>query len=64
MKVPDDIEVDPDALVTVKIYAPGTSADIVAITPVPAIAPRFIVQVPAVGRPLNTTLPLSEVQVV
>jgi hypothetical protein len=31
----------------------------VALDPVPAIAPGFIVHVPVAGRPLNTTLPVG-----
>ena len=31
----------------------------IAVVPVPAIDPGFIVQVPVAGRPLNTTLPVG-----
>jgi hypothetical protein len=59
----DAKEVQPTSLVTVKLYVPATSPDTVVLEPVPAMAPGLIVQFPA-GRPLSTTLPVAEAQVV
>ena len=55
-------EVHPAALVTVKLYVPVARPVIVLVAPVPAIAPGFIVQLPA-GSPLRTTEPVATVQV-
>lgn len=55
-------EVQPDALVTVKEYVPGTSPDIVVLDPLPVIDPGLIVQVPD-GKPVSTTLPVTVVHV-
>src|SRR5271154_5316301 len=55
-------EIHPAALVTVKLYVPAKSPVIVVVAPVPAIAPGFIVQLPA-GNPLRTTLPVATAQV-
>ncbi len=35
---------------------------IVALVPVPVIAPGLIVQVPVAGRPFNTTVPVEAAQ--
>ena len=63
----DATEVHPEALVTVKVYVPVTSPDIVVLVPVPVVvAPpgdRVKVQVPEAGKPLSTTLPEARVQV-
>jgi hypothetical protein len=55
-------EIHPDALVTVNVYVPAASPDIVLLAVFPAIAPGLIVQFPA-GKPLNTTLPVDTIQV-
>jgi hypothetical protein len=55
-------EVHPAALVTVKVYVPGTSPGIVVLAVLPAIDPGLIVQFPA-GNPFNTTLPVANAQV-
>jgi hypothetical protein len=52
------VEIQPAALVTVKLYVPAASEDIVVLVPVPATAPGLIVQFP-VGRPLKITLPVG-----
>jgi len=59
-----DVEADvqPAALVTVKLYDPGDSPVKVLPAPEPVIAPGLIVQLPA-GKPLKTTLPVATVQV-
>jgi hypothetical protein len=54
-------EVQPDAIVTVKLYVPGTRFEIIVDVPDPEIAPGLIVQTPTAGRPLITTLPVIEV---
>jgi hypothetical protein len=53
----DSTEIHPASLVTLKVYVPGARL-IVAVVPVPVIAPGLIVHVPA-GRPANTTLPVG-----
>jgi hypothetical protein len=59
----DDGEIHPNALVTVNLYVPGSSPDIVVLDPVPAvIVPPGVfinVHVPVAGRPLRTTLPVA-----
>ena len=57
----DANEVHPTALVTVKLYVPGASPDMVVLDPVPAIAPGLIVHIPVAGRPFNITLPVVAV---
>ena len=59
----DNDEVHPVALVTVKLYVPETSPEIVVLVPVPVITPGFIVQVPVDGKPFSTTLPVDIEQV-
>jgi hypothetical protein len=60
-------EIQPDALVTVKVYDPEIKPETVVLVPVPfvVIAPglRVSVQVPVAGNPLRTTLPVETVQV-
>jgi hypothetical protein len=55
-------EIHPNALVTVNVYIPGASPDIVLLDPVPAvIVPPGVlinVHVPVAGRPFKTTLPV------
>ena len=51
-------EVQPAAFVTVKLYVPVVSDEIVLVAPVPATAPGLMVQLPA-GRPFNITLPVA-----
>jgi hypothetical protein len=64
---PDDPEVHPDALVTVKVYVPAAKPDIVVLVPVPVfVVPPgvlVIVQLPVAGNPLNTTLPVGTTHV-
>ena len=55
-------DIHPAALVTVKLYVPAASPEIVVLTVLPAIAPGLMVQLPA-GRPLNITLPVARAQV-
>jgi len=56
------VEVQPAALVTVKLYVAAGNPVTVKVAPVPEIAPGFIVQFPA-GKPLRTTLPVGTVHV-
>ena len=58
----DGDEIHPAELVTVKLYVPVASPEMVVLEPVPAIEPGLIVQLPA-GRPLSTTLPIEIAQV-
>ena len=62
----DATEIHPRLLVTVKVYVPATSPDIVVVVPVPAVVvpPGFLVkvQVPEAGNPFRTTLPVATVQ--
>jgi hypothetical protein len=64
---PDATEVHPETLVTVKVYVPVTSPDMVVIVPVPlVVAPPgdlVKVQVPVAGNPFKTTLPVASAQV-
>ena len=63
MTMPDDAgEIHPAALVTVKLYVPVASPEMVVLAPVPAIDPGLMVHVPA-GRPLRTTLPVATAHV-
>ena len=63
----EEVEVHPDALVTVYVYVPGASPAMVVLVPVPvAVAPPgFLikVQVPGAVRLFNTTLPVGTAQV-
>ena len=67
IKLTDATEVHPDSLVTIKLYVPASSADIVVLVPVPAVAvpPGVLVnvQVPVAGRPPKTALPVSTAHV-
>jgi hypothetical protein len=60
-------EVHPPEVVTVKVYVPAASSEIVMLEPVPVvvIAPglRVSVHVPVEGKLLNTTLPVATVHV-
>ena len=58
----DGTEVHPSALVTVKLCDPMVNPEMVALAPVPVIAPVLMVQLPA-GKPDNITLPVATVQV-
>ena len=58
----DADEVQPVALVTVKLYVPEDKPDIVVLVVEPIIAPGLIDQLPA-GSPLRTTLPVATAQV-
>ena len=61
------VEVHPEALVTVYVYVPGASPEMVVLVPVPVVVDppgdRVNVQVPAEGRSLSTTLPVPTAQV-
>ena len=63
----EDAEIHPVALVTVKVYVPAASNEIVELVPVPVeVVPpgeRVRVHVPLAGNPLKTTLPVAKVQV-
>lgn len=65
--VSDASEVQPEAFVTVNVYVPGASPDIVVLNPVPAVIvpPGVLVNVhaPVAGRPLKTTLPVGTLNV-
>jgi len=60
-------EIHPEALVTVKVYVPAASNEIVELVPVPVVVvppgERVRVHVPLAGNPLKTTLPVAKVQV-
>lgn len=58
----DAVDVHPASLVTVKLYVPVASPEIVVPEPVPVIDPGLIVQLPA-GRPVNSTLPVARAHV-
>ena len=55
-------DVQPAALVTVKLYVPGFKPLMVVVGPEPETLPGLIVQVPD-GKPLSTTLPVAVVHV-
>jgi len=59
----DDGEVQPDELVTVKVYVPGPRAERVMLVPVPGVVilPGFIVMVhePVPGNPFKMRLPVA-----
>ena len=65
--LPDATEIHPKSLVTVKVYVPAASPDIVVVVPVPAVVvpPGDLVKVqePVAGNPFKTTLPVATVQV-
>ena len=52
----------PAELVTVKLCVPEVRPGIVALAPVPEMAPGLMIQFPA-GSPLKTTLPVAIAQV-
>lgn len=60
---PDGEEIQPVELVTVKVYVPAGSAEIVAVVPVPEnVRPPGVlvnVQLPVTGNPLKTTVPVD-----
>jgi hypothetical protein len=61
----DDPEVHPE-IETVKVYVPAVSPDIVVLDPVPVVVPPgdlVKVQVPDVGKPFITTLPVDTLHV-
>jgi hypothetical protein len=58
----DNNEVQPAALVTVKLCVPVARFRIVVLPVLPAILPGLMVQFPA-GKPLRTTLPVATAQV-
>lgn len=63
----DAREVHPYEFVTVKVYVPGASPEIVVLEPDPAVIvpPGFLVNVhaPVAGKPLKTTLPVGTLKV-
>jgi hypothetical protein len=63
----DAAEIHPETLVTVKVYVPVASSDIVVVVPVPEVVvlPGDLVnvQVPDAGNPFKITLPVATVQV-
>ena len=63
---PDATEIHPETLVTVKVYVPVASPDIVVLVPVPAVVVPGVldnVHAPEAGNPFKTTLPVAMVQV-
>ena len=64
---PDEADVQPDALVTVKVHVPaGILVTVVLIPdPVVIVPPGFLVsvQLPVDGSPLSATLPVDNAQV-
>ena len=52
------VDVQPAALVTVKLYVPAARPVIVLVAPVPVMLPGLIVQLPA-GRPFSITEPVG-----
>ena len=65
--LPEDGDVQPASLVTVKVYVPELSPEMVVVVPVPVfIIPPGVpltVQVPDDGSPFRTTLPFDRMQV-
>lgn len=63
----DEPEVQPSALVTVKVYEPAGKSEIVALVPLPVVVTppglRVMVQLSDDGNPLNATLPVASSQV-
>jgi hypothetical protein len=57
----DVIDTHPASLITLKSYVPGNRSVIVALVPVPAMAPGFIVHTPDAGNPERTTVPVDDV---
>ena len=58
----DESEETPEAFVTMKVYDPAVSPDIVVLVPVPVVVTvaGLLVKVhPSAGKPLNTTLPVE-----
>jgi hypothetical protein len=55
-------DVQPVALVTVKLYVPGLKPLMVVVAPEPETLPGLIIQLPD-GKPLSATLPVAVVQV-
>ena len=58
----DAADVQPAALVTVKLYVPSAKPVIVRVDVLPVILPGLIVQLPD-GKPLRVTLPVGVLQV-
>ena len=62
----DAEEIHPAALVTVKVYVPAASNDIVELVPEPVVVvppgERVKVQEPVAGKPLKITLPVAKAQ--
>ena len=56
--LPVATDVQPLALVTVKLYVPGFNPLMVVVEPEPETLPGLIVQVPD-GKPLSATLPVA-----
>ena len=57
----DSVDVQPEELVTVKVYRPPNSSVIVLLVPVPDVVTSpgnlVITHAPVDGKPLSTTLP-------
>ena len=62
----DAEEIHPAALVTVKVYVPAASNEIVELVPEPVVVvppgDRVKVHVPVAGKPLKITLPVAKAQ--
>jgi hypothetical protein len=58
----DASDVHPSSFVTVKLYVPSASPEIVVLAVDPVTAPGLIVQLPA-GKPLSATLPVARIHV-
>jgi len=60
-------DMQPEALVTAKLYIPVARSEIVVLVPVPedCIVPgyRVIIHIPVAGRPVNSTVPVDNVHV-
>ena len=52
------LEIHPASLVTVKLWIPGVRFAIVAVVPLPAIAPGLMIHIPVAGKPISITLPV------
>lgn len=59
---PEERDVHPASLVTVKLCVPGSSPEMVVVRVLPVIPTGLIVQLPA-GSPESTTLPVEDAQV-
>ena len=64
---PEATDVQPSALVTLKVYVFGSNPDIVTEEPLPLVVTlsgvRISVHVPVEGNPFRITLPVATLQV-